>query len=451
MKFLALLYALILAVPLCMMLRASPAFTRLFWVVVGALPFLAPGLPVFDIGLVSWADTWVGYVYGLEVTVLDIAMLAAFFAFRGSPLPLWLKLPALVFGLALALSMGQADEPMAAFFGVWQYARMVLLMIVVAHACRADQDVAPRILLGMVVGIGVQLAVSLEQRLFLGFTQARGLFVHQNTLGMIAHMVLVPHLAMLLHRGTSHSSTFRNLVGVGAAASVAILTASRGTIGMAAAGMALTYGALALSHLTLRKIAFAGSAALVLVVAGPLAYSTLENRFHAAPLREDVYDERAAFAASAKAIVADHPFGVGTNHYVHIARDEGYSYRAGVARGSRESLVHNAFWLTAAEAGWFGMAAFIAMLATPLVTALVVGWRVRGTFGGHLIFGLGLSLVPVYLQSLYEWVIYAREVQYVLFTTMGMTFGLALAAQAHLRKTAAAAPHEAPGAARVPA
>lgn len=430
MKFLALIYALLMAFPLSLLLQASPAFTRIFWVAIGALPFLAPVLPVFDMGLITWADTWIGYVYGLEVTILDIALLAALFAVRGRGLPWVYTLPFLVFIVALALSMTQADEPTAAFFGVWQHLRMLLVMVVVARACREDPDVATRILLGMAIGITLHFLASVEQRFLSGATQARGLFVHQNTLGLITHMVLVPHLAMLLYGPSAYSSTLRNLVAVGAATMAAVLTASRGTIGMTAIGIAAVYLVLALSNLTFRKVAMAGLAFVVLLSAAPLVYSIFQARFAEAPLTEHLYDERAAFEATARAIVADHPFGIGTNHYVHIARDADYAYRSGVAEGSRDNIVHHAFWLTAAEAGWFGMATFTVMLIVPMCVALVNGWRTRHTLGGHLLLGLGTALIPVYLQSLYEWVLYAREVQYILFMIMGMIFGLALCAKA---------------------
>jgi O-antigen ligase len=322
-------------------------------------------------------------------------------------------------------------------------------MTVIARACRHDPDVASCILLGLGLGMGVQFVTVLQQRFILGFTQTPGLFVHQNTLGMITHLVLLPHLAMLLYGHTRHSSTWRNLAIVGMTAIVVLFTASRATIGLSVLGMALTYAVLALAGLTQRKVAVALLAGMAVMAIVPLAVSTFQNRFASSPLSEDVYDERAAFDRAAEGIFADHPLGVGTNHYVPTARDGGYSERAGVARspGNRNSLVHNAYLLTAAEAGWPGLVTFILMLAAPLMVALASGWRMRDTLGGHLLLGLGVALLIVYLHSLYEWIVYSREVLYCLFMTMGMAFGLALKARASapVRPIAAAMPRAAIG------
>ena len=52
--------------------------------------------------------------------------------------------------------------------------------------------------------------------------------------------------------------------------------------------------------------------------------------------------------------------------------------------------------------------------------------RERGNAEGNLLLGFGVALLIVYMHSMYEWVIFAKEVQYLLFTTMGMIFGISL-------------------------
>lgn len=433
MKFVALFIALAGVFPLSLALRGNPRFTRLFWTAFGLLPFLAAALPLFDIGLVSWAGNWIGFVYSLEVTVVDMLALAALFAIPGR-IPWWCKLPLLVYLAAAALSMFQADEPLAASFGVWQFARMFLVMVVVARACRHDPKVALNILQGMAIGMAMHLVAVLYQRLGLDLTQARGLFVHQNTLGMTTHLVLFPHLALLLH---GYGRTRYLSLTVVATILVVIFTASRAAVGLSALGMGLTFAILALAGLTQRKVMLALSAAVALAVVGPLAVSSFEKRFAAVPLSEDQYDERAAFNRAALFILADHPAGIGPNHYVHIAKNYGYSERAGVApsEGNRNNIVHNAYWLAAAETGYAGLIGFCIMLAVPLASALRSGWRERTTTEGNLLLGMGVALLVVYLHSLYEWVIFAREIQYLLFATMGMVFGLSLRVDALHRNT----------------
>jgi O-antigen ligase len=190
----------------------------------------------------------------------------------------------------------------------------------------------------------------------------------------------------------------------------------------------LLYAILALAGMTQRKMLFALSGAVALAIIAPVAISSFDKRFDEAPLTEDQYDERAAFNRAASFIVDDHPLGVGANHYVHVAKNYGYSERAGVAPSevNRNNIVHNAYWLAMAETGYPGIVAFCLMLIVPMVTALRTGWRERHNAEGNLLIGCGVALLIAYIHSMYEWVIFGKEVQYLLFTTMGMIFGISL-------------------------
>lgn len=444
MKFVVLAIAVSAAFPLSLMLRSSPGLTRYFWIVFGMLPFLSTALPLFDIGIVTLAGEWTGFVYSLEVTLLDIMAIGALLSFspRGGPIPAWCKLPLLLYVGAAALSMLQANNPLAASFGVWQFARMFLIMVVVTRACLEPQR-SIQLLTGMALGMGCHLLAVVQQRFGLGLTQANGLFVHQNTLGMAAHMVLIPHLALLLH---GHPGWRVQLLAVLGTLLVVVFTASRAAVGLSAAGIGLIYVILALAGLTGRKMLFAMFAVMGLAVIAPVAISAFDNRFDSVPLNEDQYDERAAFNRAAGFILDDHPMGVGVNHYVHIARDYGYSERAGVVgvEGNRNNIVHNAYLLAAAETGYLGLVTFCLMLAVPLATALLVGWRFRALTEGALLLGFGATLTVIYLHSFFEWVTFGKEVQYLMFTTMGMIFGIALRLNA-MARTAAERPARFPG------
>lgn len=424
MKFIALLVALAGVFPMSLLLRSSGLFARLFWIIFGMLPFFSAVFPMFDIGLISWGDHWVGFVYSLEITIVDILALAAFFALPGRGLPWWCKLPTLFFVIAAGLSMLNADEPTGAFFGVWQFIRMAFVMAVVGHACRLEPRIAIYILLGMSIGMGSHLVAVLQQRFILGVAQAHGLFLHQNTLGMAAHMVLYPNLALLLYG----YQRWWLAPTVAATVIVVVLTASRATVGFAAFGVLLTFLLLALSGLTQRKMMFVGISMVALAIIGPLTFASFQKRFAENPLNEEQYDERAAFNRTAAFILADHPGGIGSNHYVHVAKNFGYSSRAGVldSEVNRRNIVHNAYWLTAAETGYLGLATYLAMLAAPLACAFAVGWRERGRAEGALLLGFGVALLIVYVHSNFEWIVFTKDVQYPLFTTMGMTFGIVM-------------------------
>lgn len=434
MKFAALFIAISCIVPLSLMLRGNPKFAPVFWTVFGMLPFFSAAMPMFDMGIVSLAGSWIGFVYSLEVTIIDILAVAAFLALPAGRLPLWCKLPFLAYVVAVTLSIFQADEPLAASFGAGQIARMFLIMVVVARAC-LEPKTAIYILRGMALGMAAHFVAVVHQRLALNLPQAHGLFIHQNTLGMTAHMVLFPHLALLLH---GYPGTRNLILATLATIVVVVFTASRATVGFTALGIGLTYLVLALAGLTQRKVAFALAGVVALAVVAPLAMSSFEKRFSTTPLNEDQYDERAAFNRAASFILADHPLGVGSNHYVHVARDKGYSERAGVARaeGNRNNIVHSAYRLAAAETGYFGLVTFCLALLVPLACAFRTGWRERSNAAGALLLGLGVALLIVCLHSFYEWIFFIKEVQYLVAYTMGMIFGITLRMKARRRRNA---------------
>src|SRR5690606_25484267 len=148
-------------------------------------------------------------------------------------------------------SMLQAAEPLAAFFGVWQFARMFFVAAIVARAC-AFEEIPLLLLRGMALGMVAQFLAVLWQRFGLGYTQTPGLFLHQNTLGMTIHFVLLPYFALLL-------AGRRNLAFVAAVLAATLVTtvftASRATVGFAALGLATTFAVMALAGLTQRKMA----------------------------------------------------------------------------------------------------------------------------------------------------------------------------------------------------
>lgn len=424
MKFIILAVGLAGVFPLSLLLRSSPRLVRGFWVVFGMLPLIAPVLPLFHIGLITWTGRWIGFVYSLELTILDLMAMAMFFTLPGRGLSWWCKLPALLFLLASALSVLQADHPLGAVFGVWQIARMVFILIVVGHACRIEPKVAVYILSGMAIGVAAHLLAVLYQRFGLGYAQTPGLFIHQNALGMVTHLALSPCLALLLY-GYRRWWLAPTVAGV---VLIVVFTASRGTIGFSAFGLVLTYLVLALAGLTQRKVAFAACGLAAVAIIAPLAMSSFHKRFTENPLNEAQYDERAAFNRTAAFILSDYPGGIGSNHYVHVAKNFGYASRAGVwdNEANRNNIVHNAYWLTAAETGWFGIAAYLVMLAVPLACAFVAGWRARARAEGALLLGLGVALAAVCLHSNFEWIVYTKDIQYPLSTTMGMIFGITL-------------------------
>ena len=155
------------------------------------------------------------------------------------------------------------------------------------------------------------------------------------------------------------------LFAVAAAAMGAIAGGSRGTIIFLGVSLAGTIAAVVMVKPNGRTLAIAGLAALGLVAAAPFAIHKLDERN--AGFEND--PERIAFEQTAKLMIADHPWGVGLNHYVSVANLGGYFDKAGVRWGyeARSTNVHNTYLLMRAEGGLLGLFGFLVWLLSPVL------------------------------------------------------------------------------------
>lgn len=421
MKLVALLIALAGTFPLALYMQSNPWVQRYAWVALGSLPFLLRALHI-DFGLISWGNRWIGYVYGIEISMLDIIAFGLFLISRKVRLGFNFHVPFILYLAAIALSIFQADEPLAAVFYLWQFMKVYFIALVVARAC-IDENVPVALLKGMAFGLFIQIFVIAWQKWGLHAIQPSGTFLHQNTLGLAAHFVVFPHMMLLL----SGIRRLQFIVTPVSGLLIAALTASRAALGFCAFGLVLCLAVSVLRRWTAHKARIAVIGVMGALLIAPVAVSSFQKRFDAVPLNESEYDERAAFNRAAIAIVEDHPLGIGANHYVHEAKNAGYSIRAGVApfEGNLNNIVHNAYLLAASETGYFGAASFILILVCPLLTALRYGWVARRTRLGDLLLGCAIALTVVCLHSFLEYIFFGKDIQYLFAILVGLIHGSA--------------------------
>lgn len=423
--------------PIALWVRGGDVLGKRLWILAGLLPFLQPGLPQLDFALVSWGTDWPGLVSGIEVTAFDLLVLTIYAGLARPPLRSPFSIVVALYLVAILVSMVGAAEPTAAFFYFWQVCRAALLLIVVARAS-TDPEVVGHLLTGMALGVVLECGVAAYQRFGLGALQSSGTFAHQNTLGLVLHFAVFPQVALLLAGRRDWATVVVPIAGI----ATVVLTTSRAALLYAAVGFALVYVLSSLRRFTARKGLIGLVGCLVVLSFVPLAVRSFEKRFEANPVNEEEYDERAAFERAATAILFDYPLGVGANHYVHVAKNYGYSETAGVAasEGNRNTLVHNAYLLAGSETGWLGLVALALMLACPLVTAFRVGWPSRAGPEGDLLIGLGVSLLMVCLHSTLEFILLVRDSQYILAVTTGIILGVARQVTVRTRAQRRAAP-----------
>jgi hypothetical protein len=182
----------------------------------------------------------------------------------------------------------------------------------------------------------------------------------------------------------------------------------------------LVVGMSSLRGIDARKLKIIGS----LVVGGLLAslksFETVYKRFAEAPKESEI--ARDLFNTAASAMASDHPFGVGINLYSYALEHDGYAERFNIEAGDRAGIAHHMYWLTAAEAGYIGLACYLLLLASVLVGAARLV-RDRGPMG-EISVGILAGLTVTYTQGMAEWILRQTPMSYCfwLFAAMVSAF-----------------------------
>jgi O-antigen ligase len=431
MKWLVFVPALLAAIVLGLWLRKRDRWTPLFWTVVGFLPFVQPAVGPFKLALIGLPE-FPGYTHGIEVTLLDLMVLALYIAAPRNRNPLPLRFTRFLYFGAITLSVAQADHTFAAAFVVWQLLRMNFLFGVVVRAAQ-DSRIPGAILRGMALGVVATGVLGVVQRYFLGYHEVPGFFSHQNLIGLTCYFAIMPAFALLL----AQPVTLLTAATVAAGGVAVILSLSRGGLILTGFGLALIMAFSMLRRYSHRKLAVA---LITLLGAGVLlakSFEQIQVRFATRSYGAfEGEDERARLETAASLMLDEHPFGVGANHFTTVLLHQGYFERARLFRhaGSVTIVVHNVYWLTAVEAGYLGLVSFGMLLAAAAFLAFRNGLRNRGDIRGDVLFALGVAILLFAFHGLLEWIHVIRDLQYVFWLALGIVGGLSL----QLRRTPAA-------------
>ena len=415
MKWAALGICLAFVLPLAFWLRTNPRQRLIFWMALGFLPFAVNYFHLY-MAIYSAAE-WGGYVKGAEFSLLDAVALILYISLPRVRHSLPFRLSMALYFLATVLSAFQALFPILSLFYPWQLARMFLVYATVAKGC-ADPKATWALMRGMGAAIIVEMGLVLWQRFGLHLIQTGGTLGHQNLLGLMSHLVILPFFALLLAgpRGLFAAA----VVLAGAITNVS--TASRGTIGFSALGLLAVFMLSATGQWTSRKARVLLVGALVMAIIVPAAIISLQERFNAMPLGEEIYNEREAYKEAAATMLSDHPMGIGANSFAVIGNMRNYFNLGDVASvaSSRAGNVHNIYYLVAAETGYLGLATLLILFVSPVIVAFRGWWRNRADEKGSLLLGFGVALLTVYFHSWYEWSLATFSAQYLLAMIIGL-------------------------------
>jgi O-antigen ligase len=400
-------------------LRSNPRGAPLVWALLGFLPFVLGPWHLFVAPYSTPA--WPGYVKGWEVSFLDAIAVGVLFATRGQRQKTVLMLPFLAYIFAVTIAIYQAQFAKLAFSYVFQLLRMFILFLAVSRVVVSERG-AKAVFAGLVAGLAVQAVYAILARAG-GAIQTGGSLGHQNLLGFVSHMVLLPAFGVFLAGRWPRLA----ILGVSSGLIAVILTASRASIAFSALGLALTLLLSLSMRFTGRKAALGGVALLLFAGSYPLAKASLDRRFQDRQSTFFAEDkEREAFSKAAHAMLADHPMGVGPNHYVVVANTQGYSERAGVAwrSTSRGTNVHNSYLLAAVETGYFGALTMVFLLGSALWLAFTTAFRYRRQPGAEMLIGVGCGIIAISLHMMFEWIFVIYPSQYIFAVSLGLIAGL---------------------------
>ena len=294
MKYVALSLALIGVLPLALVLQNCPKIRAWAWIALGFLPFLIPAIPQVDVALWGTPE-WKGYVQGFEISLIDFLAIALLLSMPRRRSVLNYHAPLLLYLFALIIGVFQAAHVQEAVYVLFQFARMYLVVVAVTRGSM-EEAVPLLILKGLALGIGLQFFVMIGQLRSGDYIQPPGTFVHQNTLGLVLHFVVLPHFALFL--AGARGLQFLVLPPLGVL--IAAMTASRASFGLCLAGLAVTYILSWMRRATKRKVAIAGLGLAGLLAVAPIAISSFERRFSSAPLAEKTSSIRPRLAESAR-------------------------------------------------------------------------------------------------------------------------------------------------------
>ena len=400
-------------------LKTNPKQAPIIYALLGFLPFV---LGPWHLIVAPYAmPLWSGYAKGWEISFLDAIAIGVILGTQGRWPVRALLIPFVAYIAAVGIALYQAAFFNIAMSSFIQLIRVFLVFLAVSRVVVNERG-ERAVLTGMILGLTVQAGYAIWARAG-GALQTGGSLGHQNLLGFMSHLVVMPAFAMFLSGRWQRIA----LLGIFSGLTVVILTASRATIAFSAVGLALTLLISMAIRFTGRKAALGLVSIVILGCSYPLARATLDRRFEVQKttfFNEDI--EREAFKKAAFAMLAAHPMGVGPNHYVFIANGEGYSARAGVAwrTESRSTNVHNSYLLVAVETGYLGLIAMLALLGSALWCAFATAFRFRHRYSVEILIGLGCGLVAMSLHSFYEWMFVVFPTQYLFATSLGLISGL---------------------------
>ncbi len=424
MKWIGLFCALGVAVPLLARWGAKSPTVRVWMLRILALGLFHPA----HVNLLS-DEAYRGDARGFEITSVDLLVAALFLAarLRRAPAsPRAFVIPRFAYAATVVLSVLASPDALRSLYGVWKLARMYFMFAVVAGEL-VELPMVLAALQGLSIGVLLEGGLALHQRYFQHVMRVSGAQSHPNSLAMLVNLIAPVAFAIFL---AGYGRWLAASVFV-AAGVCDILALSRGGMLMFVLASSIVAVASLVRSPSVRKAKIlTGGLALSGVV---VAWSarTILRRFETAPVES--VRARELFVAAAERMAAGHPLGIGINMYSQVLGNAEYSAVLGIDPWDRTGIAHHIYWLTAAETGYVGLAAFVVLLGAVYVAALRLATR-RG-LRGEIALGIVAGLTVTYVQGTAEWILRQSTMSYAFWLFAAIVAGLTHSSKDATRRT----------------
>lgn len=270
-------------------------------------------------------------------------------------------------GLSM-LSLVNAPDKNYVFMAAHKQIFASLIMIATFNTLRTEEDFQV-FLRTMATTLVWELFVCVKMKYAQHMYQVRGTFEHQNPLAMYAEQLGMIFLATGL--GPAFKRANWVMIGFMATGMIVVFTLSRGSLVMFALGTVAVVMASLAEKITARRMMVTAVMGLIGGIGLLLTLDTIISRFHdkgneaSGELREVMKD-------ACRAMVHDHPLGIGWNNYALVVNppypyaEIYYDWLRGRGQTVDESLpnsvVESHYYLLLAETGYVGLGGWLLVI-----------------------------------------------------------------------------------------
>ncbi len=317
----------------------------------------------------------------------------------------------IVYAAIGAAGLSGALQPFFGMFTVIKFLRITMVYSILWTSATSEKDPSvfyKGVRRGLTAGLLYVGYMALSQKFIQHYYRVKGPFDHSNTIPLFVNPAAPTLLVWGLGDKRIGPIEFILMMGaVGAGLIAVVATQSR-------LGMMLAVTALAAAFFIATRLKLSGRAkATVLVfvvlaaIGGAMVAKTIIDRFLNAP--ESSEQAREEFKVAAKMMARDKLLGVGLNNFSETMTlvDKYNGHVEVMANEESAGVVHNIYWLSAAETGFVGMGVIILLYITiwwaVAKPGIIVKRGRKRNLPEAVALAAGVGQIALHMSGFFEW------------------------------------------------